>query len=777
MSRYQCAYSIILLFVFTVDGSNAAAADDLAEQIRMLDSGVVVLGPVRQPPLAGMLARDHAARLREANAADRTAWAEVRDRAGWERFRDVRVRALRASLGAFLDPPKDLTISAKRTLEGVGYRVENLVVETRPGLLMTANLYRPSKPAASMPGVLIVHSHQQPKHIGWRQDMAMTWARAGCVVIVPDLVGHGERRQHPFPESNPHDYHFRFDANIQLSLIGDSLMGWFAWDLMRAVDVLLKEPGVDAKRVIAVSEPAGGGDVAAVTAALDSRITAVMVNNFGGPQPETPYPLPRDAETSFEFAGGGSWESTRNLRLSARDGFLPWVIVASLAPRRLIYYHEFYWDREQDPVWKRLQKVWGWYDAADNLIGMAGRGFVVGSEPQNTHWLPESREMLYPVFKKWFDIPSPGKEYSKRRPIDDLLCITPQIAKEHRPAYELAARLGAERTATAREGLDRLKPDERRKKLQREWAALLGNVEPGKPQINEMLPAPESLGKVRVERLHLAAESGIVMPTLLLVPPLEKGHEPPIVVGVSQQGKHEFLKQRSTEIAELLRAGMAVCLPDVRGTGETSPGDARDRRSTATAIAAGELMLGQSVLGGRLRDLRTLLAYLRTRPDLNGRKIALWGDSFAPVNSDDADFKVPYTAAKRPVQSEPHGGLLALLGGLFEDDVRAVFVRGSLSNYQSLLDSPFTYVAFDAVVPGVLTIGDLPDLAASLAPHHLRIEGMVDGHNRRVPADQLTRTYAPTAAAYKAAGRANRLLLEPKTTPSLAEWFSAGLRD
>ena len=65
--------------------------------------------------------------------------------------------------------------------------------------------------------------------------------------------------------------------------------------------------------------------------------------------------LPEDAETSFNYAGSGGWESTRNLRLSARDGFLPWVIVGSVAPRGLIFGHEFGWDRPRDPVWKRLK--------------------------------------------------------------------------------------------------------------------------------------------------------------------------------------------------------------------------------------------------------------------------------------------------------------------------------------------------------------------------------------------------------------------------------------
>ena len=171
--------------------------------------------------------------------------------------------------------------------------------------------------------------------------MGVTWAKLGCMVLVIDQLGHGERRQHPFATAKDYpkefrvgrqDYYFRYNLNLQLSLVGDSLMGWMVWDLMRGVDVALLEPGADKERVILLGAVAGGGDPAAVTAALDPRITCVVPFNFGGPQPETRYPLPDDAETSFNYAGGGSWESTRNLRDSAADGFLPWVIVASRRP-------------------------------------------------------------------------------------------------------------------------------------------------------------------------------------------------------------------------------------------------------------------------------------------------------------------------------------------------------------------------------------------------------------------------------------------------------------
>jgi dienelactone hydrolase len=785
----------VALGLLVATGAGRAAeptkpAGELAGKLAQLDGRVIVLGTVREPPLAPMLARDLRAALREANLADARAWEQVKDRADWERFRDERIKALRASLGQFPPAPKDVKVRISRSLQGDGYRVDNIVFESRPGLLVTANLYRPAKPATSMPGLVVVHSHGQPKHTGARQDMGMTWARAGCLVLVPDQLGHGERRQHPFGTAADfpkpfllarQDYYFRYDNAMLLDLIGESLMGWMVWDLSRGVDVLLAQPGVDARRIVLVSEPAGGGDPAAVVAALDSRIAGAVVTNFGGPQPESPYPLPRDAEQTFEYAGSGSWESTRNLRLSARDGFLPWVIVAAAAPRRLVHNQEFYWDRETDPVWKRLQKVYGFYNAADSLTGAAGRGFVVGSAPENTHWIAVNREVLYPIFERWFGIPNPKKEYSNQRPIDELQCLTPEAIKEFKPEplYRIAGRLGAERTSAARAELARLNPEARRERLCRDWARLLGDVAPkADPVVRETRRDEPLPGGAIVERLHLSTEPGIVVPVLLLLPPGTGKDRLPVVVAVAQAGKQEFLKQRAETIARLLENGVAVCLPDVRGTGETSPPGARDRTSAATALSATALMLGQPLLGARLRDLRAVLRYLRHRPEVDGKRIALWGDSFAAPNAADSDLRVPHGIDGRPRQSEPLGGLLALLGALFDPDIRAVHVQGGLSGYLSVLENPFGYLPHDAVIPGVLTIGDLSDTAAALAPRPLVLTELVDGANRLVPAESLARTFEPARTAYRTAGAEQQLhlLAKPIDSRRVADWLPMQLK-
>ena len=104
-----------------------------------------------------------------------------------------------------------------------------------------------------------------------------------------------------------------------------------------------------------------------------------------------------------------------------------------------------------------------------------------------------------------------------------------------------------------------------------------------------------------------------------------------MVIGLAQEGKAGFLKHRAELIAQLLNGDVAVCLPDVRGTGETRLGLSRGRTSEDTSLSSGELMLGETMVGARLRDLRSVLHYLRTRRDLDARRLAVWGDSFRPI--------------------------------------------------------------------------------------------------------------------------------------------------
>lgn len=645
--------------------------------------------------------------LRAANDRESKAWAAIRTREDWESYRDAKLAALRASLGTF--PAGPLNVRVGKTIEAEGCRIEALVYESRPGVLVAANLYAPAAPSSSMPCLVIVHSHHAPKTQGELQDMGRIWARAGGLVLVPDLPGHGERRAHPFKDAasfpapfkpSRQDYWFRYVSAAQLHLAGESLTGLIAGDLRRGIDVLLARPGADPTRIAILGAVAGGGDPAAVAAALDPRVAAVVPFNFGGPQPETRYPLPEDASTSFAYAGGGSWESTRNLRLSARDGFLPWVIVGSVAPRGLVHAHEFAWDRERDPVWARYRKIFGFYGKPERLAFAHGRGSVRSSKPDDTHCTnigAEHRKSgIYAAFETWLGLPVPAKENAERLPAEALLTGLPIP-----PLHEVLP------TPPAADD------------LRGAWARILGGVEP-----LELKPG-EPRREGNVERLLLGHVP------LLVFRPAAEGRRP-AVLGVAQDGKAGFLKHRAVEIDALLAGGAIVCLADLRATGELSAGGL-GRTGGTTSLSATEQMLGRTLPGLRVRELRAVLAWLRGREDVDASRLALWGDSFAAPHPAGAAVEVPWDAPSFPALGHPAGAMAVLLAALYEPELRAVWARGGLDRDASILKSPCLLVPHDAIVPGALAAGDWPAVEAALRMP-LRREGRIDGLNRAVGA-------------------------------------------
>src|SRR5262249_28746781 len=172
------------------------------------------------------------------------------------------------------------------------------------------------------------------------------------------------------------------------------------------------------------------------------------------------------------------------------------------------------------------------------------------------------------------------------------MCLTPEVAEALKPRrlFELAGAIGAERVAAARQRLDGLKPEERRQRLRQEWARLLGDVEPKAAAQGES-HEPGRIGDGVIEGGVLGREPRITVLVVLLLPPHKAEAKLPVGVGLAQEGKKAFLQQRAESIASLLKGGVAVCLPDVRGTGETRPGDDRGRTGADTAISSTELML------------------------------------------------------------------------------------------------------------------------------------------------------------------------------------------
>jgi dienelactone hydrolase len=664
-------------------------------------------------------------RLQEAGNRESRAWAKLTTRAEWKAYREARIEALRRSLGTYPEPPRDLQIRVRSTLKGDGVSVDSLTFTSRPGVRVTANLYRSATPADKpMPGFVLVHSHHNPKTEGELQDMGVMWARAGCVVLVMDQLGHGERRQHPFrakgdyPEAfriSRQDYFLRHNVGLQLQTIGDSLMGWMVWDIRRGVDLLLARKDVDAKKIVLLGAVAGGGDPVAVAGAIDTRIAVVGPFNFGGPQPESRYPLPDD-ETRFRYTGSGSWESTRNLARSAKDGFLPWVIVGAIAPRRHLYGHEFSWDKERDPVWKRLNAIYAWHRTPTHLASATGTGVLSGRPPAASHCNnigPVQRKGIHAALERWLGLPIPEEGRRQRWTAAQLAVLADGERPE--PVHRVLERLADERRPAP--SLDRLRAG---------WTRILGDIRPARPtSVVEVRHAPPG-ADVAAIRVELTGE--VPVKALILRP--DKGTTSRSVVAVAQGGPTLFLTHRAGAISALLHEGTTVVLVELGGLSHQPPGKGRGRGSSATSLASSQLMLGEPSIGVRLRELRTLLMYLRTRDDIDPARVSLWGDSFATVNADATVVGRPLEL-EQPAQAEPLGGILALVAGLIDDRLASIEARGGLASYRSILAGPFVHVPADVIVPGVLTAGDLPDIVRVL-PMRVTVRDAVDGVNRRV---------------------------------------------
>ena len=408
--------------------------------------------------------------------------------------------------------------------------------------------------------------------------------------------------------------------------------------------------------------------------------------------------------------GGGSWESTRNLFGIAGGGFMPWAEVASVLPRYIVHAHEFTWDEARDPVWKRYQKIAGFYDVPDHLAVTHGKGSVKGKPPEATHCNnigPPHRVALEAALNKWFDIPVTDRSFQDRRKAEDLRCWTPELREKLKPkaVHELLAEAGMPSRTT------RTPPKIEPAKTVAETGMAMTNVKGQLRKIRLLDPRTET--ETAILWLEPAEWSGAV------------------VCGFGSKGKKGFLDARKTELAGLLDAKIAVCLADLPGTGESSYGDGRGKSSANTSYSSTAQMLGTTLDAPRLAGLLGAIDYAEKRAKAAGRtaRIGLWGDTDAAVNAPTAKLEVPHDVEPYPAIADPLGARLALEAGLAHD-VRAVLARGGIANIRSVFESPFVYVPHDAIGAPLDGQTAFAIDAAKSGTSQCDWSGFVDGRNR-----------------------------------------------
>ena len=212
------------------------------------------------------IARDSHEQLERVTAAD------------WPATQKLWRAQLQEMLGLSPWPERtDLAPKIFGTLEREGYRVTNLVFQSRPGLYVTANLYEPTAatpPKEGWPAVLYVCGHanvrDEARLLGNKtnyQHHGIWFARHNVACLIIDTIQLGELHgeHHGTYKLGKWDWITR----------GYTPAGVEAWSAIRAIDYLETLPGIDATR-IGITGRSGGGAYSWFTAALDERIDVAV---------------------------------------------------------------------------------------------------------------------------------------------------------------------------------------------------------------------------------------------------------------------------------------------------------------------------------------------------------------------------------------------------------------------------------------------------------------------------------------------------------------------
>jgi hypothetical protein len=230
-----------------------------------------------------------------------------------------------------------------------GYTIENIAIETLPGLYVCGSLYRPTKSKGKMPVVLSPNGHfQAGRYNKDQQKLCATLARMGAMAFSYDLFGWGESM-----------LQFKFeDHNRSLAMSIQAL------NSLRLIDFLLAQKDADASR-LGITGASGGGSQTMLLSALDDRIKVsvpvVMLSCYfyGGSLSESGMPV--------HLCEGG----TDNPELAAMFAPKPQLVVSD---------GKDWTEHVPEIEFPYLQKVYGYYgkkDAVEN-VHLANEGHDYG---------------------------------------------------------------------------------------------------------------------------------------------------------------------------------------------------------------------------------------------------------------------------------------------------------------------------------------------------------------------------------------------------------------
>lgn len=299
-----------------------------------------------------------------------------KDQASWEARKAILRAEVRQKLG--IDPILKQKVNTKPVLSKVrkfdGYTVQNIALETLPGLYVCGSIYTPAK-KGKHPLIICPNGHfGDGRYRKDQQQRMATLARMGAVCVDYDLFGWGESALQVGGAA-----HRSSAAHIMQAVNGLSLL-----------DYMLTRKDIDPTRIGANGGSGGGSQVVLLTA-LDDRFTAAapvvsLASHFDGG-------CPCESGMPVTLAGGG----TNNAELMAMFAPQPLLVVSDGKD----------WTASVPTLeYPYLQRIYGFYKATDKVsnVHLPKEGHDFG---------PNKRNAVYDFFAQAFNLDKKMEDESK----------------------------------------------------------------------------------------------------------------------------------------------------------------------------------------------------------------------------------------------------------------------------------------------------------------------------------------------------------------------------
>jgi dienelactone hydrolase len=284
----------------------------------------------------------------------------AKTRAEWEK-RLPRLRQEYLDMLGLWPLPERTPLHATVTgmLQRDGVVIEKLHFQSRPGLYVTGNLYRPEKVEGKLPTILYVCGHSGRGRDGNKtafQDHGMWFATNGYVCLVIDTLQLGE-------VAGKHHGTYNL-GRFWWHALGYTPAGVECWNGIRAIDYLCSRSEVDKER-IGVTGISGGGAATFWIAAADERVkVAVPVSGMSDLESYVSNKVINGHCDCMFLVNTYGWEWT--------------TIAALIAPRPLLFANSdsdriFPMDGNRRII-ERLRRLYQMYDKPDLIDEYVSKG-------------------------------------------------------------------------------------------------------------------------------------------------------------------------------------------------------------------------------------------------------------------------------------------------------------------------------------------------------------------------------------------------------------------